>query len=90
MEGSGRWWKGSDLQVASDQIDGQQRVLDRLQRLEQVGGLLGRQLPSGRPPRAEQSVELRLAVGETVILLHPPLPSVGVSIETVRECQQNA
>ena len=31
----------------------------------------------------------RLAVGETVILLHPPLPLVGVSIETMRERQQN-
>ena len=29
------------------------------------------------------------AVGETVILLHPPLPLVGVSMETTRECQQN-
>ena len=29
------------------------------------------------------------AVGEAVILLHPPLPSVGVSMETTRECQQN-
>ena len=25
-----------------------------------------------------------LAIGETVILLHPPLPLVGVSIETMR------
>ena len=31
----------------------------------------------------------RLAVGETVILLHPPLPSAGVSVETTRECQQD-
>ena len=31
-----------------------------------------------------------VAVGETVILLHPPsLPSVGVSIGVKRECQQN-
>ena len=30
-----------------------------------------------------------LAVGETVILLHPPLPLVGVSIWMQRECQQN-
>ena len=30
-----------------------------------------------------------LAVGETVILLHPPLPLVGVSIAIVRERQQN-
>ena len=28
-----------------------------------------------------------LAVGETVILLHPPLSSAGVSIGTERECQ---
>ena len=30
------------------------------------------------------------AVGETVILLHPPLPSVGVSIRINRGCHQNA
>ena len=30
-----------------------------------------------------------IAVGETVILLHPPLPLVGVSIAMERECQQN-
>ena len=29
------------------------------------------------------------AVGETVILLHPPLPLVGVSIAMERERQQN-
>ena len=34
--------------------------------------------------------EALLAVGETsVILLHPLLPLVCVSIETMRECQQN-
>ena len=30
-----------------------------------------------------------LAVGETVILLHPPLYLVGVSTETTRKCQHN-
>ena len=30
-----------------------------------------------------------LAIGETVILLHPPVPSVGVSIRMERGCQQN-
>ena len=30
---------------------------------------------------------LRLAVGETVILLQPPLPLVGVSIRMERGCQ---
>ena len=30
-----------------------------------------------------------LAVGETVILPHPPRPLVGVSIGMERECQQN-
>ena len=30
-----------------------------------------------------------LAVGETVILLHPPLPLLGVSIGMERGCQQN-
>ena len=34
--------------------------------------------------------EALLAVGKSsVILLHPPLPLVGVSIETMVECQQN-
>ena len=32
---------------------------------------------------------VRLAVGETVILLHPPLPQTGVSIGIERGCQQN-
>ena len=32
---------------------------------------------------------LRLTVDETVILLHPPLPLVGISIVTERGCQQN-
>ena len=36
--------------------------------------------------RAERG---RLAIGETVILLHPPLPLVGVSIDMARERQQN-
>ena len=31
----------------------------------------------------------KVAVGETAILLHPPLPVVGVSIVTLEECQQN-
>ena len=39
-------------------------------------------------PLAVVESHQRLAVGETVILLHPPLPSVGISIETMRECQQ--
>ena len=38
-------------------------------------------------PGAKRSCSL--AIGETVILLHPPLPLVVVSIETMRECQQN-
>ena len=52
---------------------------------------------SSRTPRiASASPDTRsrrtawLAGGETVILLHPPLPLVGVSTETMRECQQNA
>ena len=32
---------------------------------------------------------LSLAVGETVSLLHPPLPLAGVSMWTGRGCQQN-
>ena len=31
----------------------------------------------------------RMAVCETVILLHPPLPLVGISIGMERGCQQN-
>ena len=33
--------------------------------------------------------DVKMAVGETGILLHPPLHLVGVSIETMRECQQH-
>ena len=32
--------------------------------------------------------EEMLAVGETVILLHTPLPLVGASIEMMKKCQQ--
>ena len=32
---------------------------------------------------------VKIAVGETVILLHPPLPLVSVSIGTKRVCHQN-
>ena len=42
--------------------------------------------------RAEAVAGLRarhLAVGETVILLHPPLPGVGISIGMEGGCQQN-
>ena len=34
------------------------------------------------------SSEVTIAVGETVILLHPPPPLAGVSIEMERRCQQ--
>ena len=46
-----------------------------------------RSADSHRP--AAQATPTRLAVGEIVILLHPPLPLVGVSIWTERGCQQN-
>ena len=39
--------------------------------------------------RCVPSAAWKVAVGETVILLHPPLPSVGVSIVMERERQQN-
>ena len=47
--------------------------------------------PVGHRDRVpEPDARVRLAVGETsVILLHPPLPSVGVSIVMERERQQN-
>ena len=44
------------------------------QRVETLHGMVGR---------------VSLAVSETVILLHPPLTSVGVSIGMERERQQN-
>ena len=55
---------------------------------------LGRELLLGRDPECPQPVLLirkrgRLAVDETVILLHPPLPLVGVSIVMERERQPN-
>ena len=36
-----------------------------------------------------RSPRVRVAVGETVILLHPPLHFSGVSIRMERGCQQN-
>ena len=36
-----------------------------------------------------ETSEYHLAISETVILLHPPLPLVGVSIVVERERQQN-
>ena len=42
------------------------------------------------PPAIGRGARVRsLAVGETVILLHPPLPLVGVSTVMKRERQQN-
>ena len=51
--------------------------------------------PAGWPPHTGPVVldvlehEAMLAVGETVILLHPPLPLVGVSTGINRGCHQN-
>ena len=39
--------------------------------------------------RCPGPTSVRIAVDETVILLHPPLPLVGVSIVMERERQQN-
>ena len=47
------------------------------------------ELPTGLPGVAISGALAAVAVGETVILLHLPLPLVGVSIETMRGCQQN-
>ena len=38
-------------------------------------------------PALEMAVDQAIAVGETVILLHPPLPLVGASIGQERGCQ---
>ena len=43
----------------------------------------------GRRDHHRSSRTDRLAVGETVILLHPPLTLAGVSIGMERGCQQN-
>ena len=40
-------------------------------------------------PALEMAVDQAIAVGETVILLHPPLPLVGVSIGLQKGRQQN-
>ena len=45
-------------------------------------------LAGGRYPMASDGVA-RMAVCETVILLHPPLPLVGISIGIKRGCHQN-
>ena len=47
----------------------------------------GLRRPAGAAARGDRRADL--AVGETVILLHPPLPLVGVSIAMERERQQN-
>ena len=50
---------------------------------------LGCPPPAASPrPQLVQQRLTHLAVGETVILLHPPLPSVGVSIAMESGCQQ--
>ena len=50
-----------------------------------------RELRSYAPPGHVKAIAAAagLAVGETVILLHPPLPLLGVSIGTERKRQQN-
>ena len=45
--------------------------------------------PITQPATASAGIAAYIAVGETVILLHLPLPLVGVSAETMRQCQQN-
>ena len=40
-------------------------------------------------PAVVQHVDIRLAIDETVILLHPPLPLVGAPTWMERGCQQN-
>ena len=56
-----------------------------------LGDMQHHRLPDHRATDVVRLVEehRRLAVGETVILLHPPLPSVGVPIGMERGCQQN-
>ena len=56
--------------------------------------LMHEPLPPGLAVGLERVVGLlrpapRLAIDETVILLHPPLPLVGVPIVMERGCQQN-
>ena len=46
-------------------------------------------LRSSRRRSGKQTRTAAIAVGETVILLHPPLPLVGVPIGMERERQQN-
>ena len=46
-------------------------------------------LQAGGLPWVVPHHPLRLAVGETVILLQPPLPSLGVSAGMERGCLQN-
>ena len=45
--------------------------------------------PVGAEAEAEGAKAAMTAVGETVILLHPPLPLVGISTGINRGCQQN-
>ena len=50
-----------------------------------IAGLIDASAALGRDP----ALRAELAVGETVILLHPPLTLVGVSIAMERGRQQN-
>ena len=55
-----------------------------------VGRVVGQAERVGLVLDRGQLGQLGLVVGESsVILLHPPLPLVGVSIVMMRECQQN-
>ena len=45
--------------------------------------------PAAAPTRRSALHLSRLAIDETVILLHSPLPLVGISIGMERGCQQN-
>ena len=66
----------------------QAQAQQQQQQQQRVAGAAHRRLPLLRLDH--QALQLRtLAVGETVILLQPPLPLVDVSIVMERERQQN-
>ena len=70
------------------------RGFDRLFKCAECGFVLTAAAPCSASSAARTlvwstAIDTRLAVGETVILLHPPLPLAGVSTVMERERQQN-
>ena len=67
-----------EVKSAKDSLTLAKRELDRVKDQE-----------SKKVLTAERTAQAKIAVGESAILLHPPLPLVGVLIGMKRGCHQN-